>query len=195
MKVAIVKYNSGNIRSVQNALARLGVTAALTDDPKDLSAADRVIFPGVGEASSAMAYLRTKGLDGTIRSLTQPVLGICLGMQLLGRTSAENNTDCLGIMPYAVHRFDSSDVKVPHVGWNNISRLRSSLFDGIAESKYMYFVHSYFVETGPETIAETEHGVPFSAAVASGNFYAVQFHPERSGAAGSQILENFLNLR
>ena len=156
MKVAIVKYNSGNIRSVQNALARLGVEASLTDDPKELAAADRVIFPGVGEASSAMAYLRTKGLDGTIRSLTQPVLGICLGMQLLGRTSAENNTDCLGILPYAVHRFDSSDVKVPHVGWNNISGLRSSLFDGIAESEYMYFVHSYFVETGPETIAETE---------------------------------------
>jgi glutamine amidotransferase len=194
MKVAIVKYNAGNIRSVTNALDRLGVESIVSDDAETLKTADRVIFPGVGEASSAMNYLRTRKLDEVIKSLQQPVLGICLGMQLLCGFSEENNTDCLGILPYSVPRFPNSDLKVPQIGWNNISGLKSPLFAGIAEDAYVYFVHGFYVEKGDETIATAEYGLEFSAAVQHENFYAVQFHTEKSGAVGAKILENFLKI-
>jgi glutamine amidotransferase len=194
MQVAIVKYNAGNVESVKNALNRLGVEPVLTDDAETLKSADRVIFPGVGEASSAMNYLRERNLDAVIKSLTQPVLGICLGMQLLCESSEENETRCLGILPYRVRKFPSEKLKVPQMGWNNISDLRSDLFAGIDENSYAYFVHSYYVEPGRETIATCDYAVKFSAAIKHENFYAVQFHAEKSGAPGARILENFLNL-
>ncbi len=194
MKVAIVKYNAGNVESVKNALHRLGVEAILTDDAQELQTADRVIFPGVGEASTAMNYLRSRGLDKVIKSLVQPVLGICLGMQLLCQFSDENETDCLGVLPYRVKKFESDALKIPQMGWNNISNLRSDLFAGIAENSFVYFVHSFYVETGAETIATTDYTLGFSAAIRHKNFYAVQFHAEKSGAVGAKILENFLNL-
>ena len=194
MTVAIVKYNAGNIASVQTALARLGVESAVSDDPEVLRTAERVIFPGVGEASTAMAYLRDKKLDETVRSLTQPVLGICLGMQLLCGHSEENDAVCLGILPNRVRRFAASDLKVPHMGWNTLASMRSPLFDGVAENSYAYFVHGYYVEPSRETIATCSYGVEFAAAVNHDNFYAVQFHPEKSGAAGDKVLENFLSL-
>lgn len=194
MKVAIVKYNAGNVESVKNALHRLGVEAILTDDAQELQTADRVIFPGVGEASTAMNYLRSRGLDKVIKSLVQPVLGICLGMQLLCQFSDENETDCLGVLPYRVKKFESDALKIPQMGWNNISNLRSDLFAGIAENSFVYFVHSFYVETGAETIATTDYTLGFSAAIRHKNFYAVQFHAEKSGAVGVKILENFLNL-
>ena len=192
MNVAIVKYNAGNVESVKNALKRLGVEPVLTDDAEDLKAADKIIFPGVGEASTAMTYLREKNLDKVIKSLTQPVLGICLGMQLLCEFSDENETACLGILPYRVRRFESAALKIPQMGWNNIFGLKSVLFDGVAENSYVYFVHSFYVEKGAETIADCDYGVKFSAAVNHKNFYAVQFHTEKSGAVGARILENFL---
>jgi glutamine amidotransferase len=194
MNVAIVKYNAGNIRSVTNALDRLGVESVVSDDPETLKTADRVIFPGVGEASSAMGYLRTRKLDRVIKSLRQPVLGICLGMQLLCSYSEENDTDCLGILPYRVRRFPNGDLKVPQIGWNNISGLKSPLFEDITEDPYVYFVHTYYVEKGDETIATAEYGLEFSAAVQHENFYALQFHAEKSGAVGARILENFLKI-
>lgn len=194
MKVAIVKYNAGNVESVKNALNRLGVEPILTDDARKLEAADKVIFPGVGEASSAMKYLRERRLDKTIKRLRQPVLGVCLGMQLLCESSEENETSCLGILPYRVRRFESADLKIPHVGWNNIFDLKSELFNKIEESAYVYFVHSFYVETGAETIAACDYGLKFSAAVRHENFYAVQFHAEKSGTIGERILENFLKL-
>ncbi len=195
MKVAIVKYRAGNVRSVANAFARLGVTAVVTDNPAELAAAERVVFPGVGEASTAMAYLREKGLDKTIAALTQPVLGICLGMQLLCESSDENGAMCLGILPQHVHKFDAAPgLKVPHMGWSRVSRMRSPLFDGVRDASFMYFVHGYYLATGDHTTAEAEHGNAFSAAVEYQNFYAVQFHPERSGEAGSRVLQNFLKI-
>jgi glutamine amidotransferase len=194
MNVAIVKYNAGNIRSVTNALDRLGVESVVSDDPETLKTADRVIFPGVGEASSAMGYLRTRKLDRVIKSLRQPVLGICLGMQLLCSFSEENDTDCLGVLPYRVRRFPNGDLKVPQIGWNNISGLKSPLFEDITEDPYVYFVHTYYVEKGDETIATAEYGLEFSAAVQHENFYALQFHAEKSGAVGARILENFLKI-
>jgi glutamine amidotransferase len=194
MKVAVVKYNAGNVRSVENALNRLGVYPELTDDPETLRRADKVIFPGVGEASTAMAYLRGRGLDSVIRSLKQPVLGICLGMQLLCAHSEENDTECLGILPHRVRKFESGGLKVPHIGWNNFFDLRSKLFDRVVEDSFAYFVHGYFVEKGEETVATANYGIDFSAAIQHENFYAVQFHPEKSGNAGAQILENFVNL-
>ncbi|MBA2334305.1 MAG: imidazole glycerol phosphate synthase subunit HisH [Blastocatellia bacterium] len=194
MRVAIVKYNAGNTVSVSNALQRLGVEPVVTDLPDELQAADKVIFPGVGEASTAMAYLRERGLDKVITSLTQPVLGICLGMQLMCSYSEENETECLGILPYRVRRFESDKLKVPHTGWNRISDLRSQLFEGVAEGAYVYFVHGYYVENGAVTTAATEYGIEFSAGVDSGNFHAIQFHPEKSGEVGSRILENFLKI-
>lgn len=194
MKVAIVKYNAGNIASVANALSRLGVDATVSDDANELRDAERVIFPGVGEASSAMKYLRERKLDEVIVSLTQPVLGICLGMQLLCSSSEENDTECLGLLPYRVRRFREGELKVPHMGWNRITSFRGPLFDGIEEGAYVYFVHGYFVEKGDETSARCDYGVEFSAAVETKNFHAVQFHPERSGTVGERILENFLNL-
>ena len=194
MKVAIVKYNAGNVESVKNALNRLGFEPLLTDDAETLKSADKIIFPGVGEASTAMNYLREKGLDEVIKSLAQPVLGICLGMQLLCDFSDENDTRCLGILPYRVRRFESDELKIPQMGWNNIFGLKSGLFEGVAENSYVYFVHSFYVETGAETIAACDYGVNFSAAVNHKNFYAVQFHTEKSGAVGARILENFLKL-
>ena len=194
MSVAIVKYSSGNVRSVANAVRRLGADAILTDDPVVLAKADRVIFPGVGEASSAMAYLRDRRLDVAIRSLTQPVLAICLGMQLLCEHSEEGDVECLGLMPYKVRRFTSNDLKVPHMGWNRISKLRSGLFDNVNEGERFYFVHSYFVPTADETTAECGYGEIFSAGIVRDNFYGVQFHPEKSSGAGAQILRNFLTL-
>ena len=194
MQVAIVKYNAGNVESVKNALNRLSIEPVLTDDAETLKSADKVIFPGVGEASSAMNYLRERRLDAVIKSLRQPVLGICLGMQLLCEFSDENETKCLGILPYRVKKFASGALKVPQMGWNNVFDLQSDLFAGIDENSYVYFVHSYYVESGEETIATCDYGVKFSAAIRHENFYAVQFHAEKSGAGGAKILENFLNV-
>lgn len=194
MKVAIVKYNAGNTASVANALIRLGVEPIVTDFADELLAADRVIFPGVGEASTAMRYLRERDLDSVIRALAQPVLGICLGMQLMCGTSEENDTECLGILPYRVRRFESQTLKIPHTGWNRIADLDSPLFAGIADGERVYFVHGYYVETGDNTTATCEYGQEFSAAIGRDNFYAIQFHPEKSGAVGERILENFLKI-
>ncbi|MDQ3129922.1 MAG: imidazole glycerol phosphate synthase subunit HisH [Acidobacteriota bacterium] len=194
MRVAIVKYNAGNVESVKNALNRLGVEPIVSDDAETLRAADKVIFPGVGEASSAMRFLRERNLDETIVNLTQPVLGICLGMQLLCEFSDENATNCLGILPYKVRKFESDNLKIPQIGWNNIFDLKSPLFAGIAEDSYVYFVHSFYVESGSETVAMCDYGAKFSAAVNYKNFYAVQFHPEKSGAVGERILQNFLKI-
>ena len=194
MQIAIVKYNAGNVESVKNALNRLGIEPILTDDAETLQTADKIIFPGVGEASSAMKYLREKKLDAAIKSLTQPVLGICLGMQLLCEFSDENDTKCLGILPFRVRRFASENLKVPHIGWNNIFSLQSELFEGVAEKSYVYFVHGYYVESGENTIATCDYGIKFSAAVWHKNFYAVQFHTEKSGSIGARILENFLKI-
>lgn len=194
MKVAIVKYNAGNVESVKNALNRLGVVPVLTDDASELKSADKVIFPGVGEASTAMNYLRERNLDETIKRLRQPVLGVCLGMQLLCEFSEENETECLEILPCKVKRFESENLKIPQMGWNNVFNLKSDLFAGIEENSFVYFVHGYYVETGAETIATSDYTLNFSAAVRHENFYAVQFHAEKSGAIGEKILENFLKL-
>ena len=194
MKIAIVKYNAGNVESVKNALNRLNIEPVLTDDADELKSADKVIFPGVGEASTAMNYLRERNLDEVIKNLTQPVLGVCLGMQLLCEFSYENDTECLGILPYKVRKFSSETLKIPQIGWNNIFDLKGDLFDGVAENSYVYFVHSFYVESGAETIAACDYGVNFSAAVQYKNFYAVQFHAEKSGAVGERILENFLRI-
>ena len=194
MNIAIVKYNAGNVESVRNALNRLNIEPILTDDADELKSADKVIFPGVGEASTAMNYLRERNLDAAIKNLTQPVLGICLGMQLLCEFSEENDTKCLGILPYKVRKFESDALKIPQMGWNNIFNLKSDLFKNVAENSYVYFVHSFYVESGAETIAACDYEIKFSAAVRHKNFYAVQFHAEKSGAVGERILENFLNL-
>ncbi|MCF8459411.1 MAG: imidazole glycerol phosphate synthase subunit HisH [Flavobacteriales bacterium] len=192
--IAIVKYNAGNIRSVTNALHRLGVEALVTDDPKLLREAEKVIFPGVGEASSAMRYLRERGLDEVLKSLNQPFLGICLGLQLMCKHSEEGNTDCLGIFNENVKRFQSTKEKVPHMGWNNCSELKSSLFNGISTADDFYFVHSYHAELGTQTTAQCEYILPFSAALQKDNFHAVQFHPEKSAEVGQQLIKNFLEL-
>ena len=194
MSVAIVKYNAGNTGSVANALRRLGVEPIITDRPDELSGADKVIFPGVGEASSAMQHLRETGLDTFIPSLTQPVLAVCLGMQLLCARSEENDTRCLGILPYSVQPFPDTELKVPQIGWNNISILRSPLFSGIDDNSWVYFVHGYYVENCDETIAVSDYVNEFSAALSVRNFYGVQFHPEKSGDVGERILKNFLKL-
>ena len=194
MRVAIVKYNAGNTASVANALVRLGVEPVVTDDADDLRAADKVIFPGVGEASTAMKYLRERGLDEVILSLTQPVLGICLGMQLMCETSQENDTECLGIVPYRVCRFEFDTLKIPHTGWNRITELNSPLFEGVADGERVYFVHGYYVEKGDSKTETCEYGQKFSAAIGRDNFHAIQFHPEKSGAVGERILTNFLKI-
>ena len=194
MKIAIVKYNAGNIESVKNALNRLNIEPILTDDAKILRTADKIIFPGVGEASTAMNYLKERNLDETIKSLTQPVLGICLGMQLLCDFSNENATQCLGILPSRVRKFESDTLKIPHSGWNNIFDLKGRLFEGVAENSYLYFVHSFYVENGAETTAGCNYENDFSAAIEHKNFYATQFHPEKSGEIGAKILENFLKI-
>ena len=193
MRVAIVKYNAGNIRSVENALRRLSVDPVTTDVAAEIATADRVVFPGVGEASSAMRYLRERGLDKTIRSLSQPVLAICLGMQLLCGRSEENDAECLGILPYRVRRFANADHKVPHMGWNTLVGPSMELFKGVPAGSRVYFVHGYYVEQCADTIATTTYGETFSAAVRRDNFFGVQFHPEKSGDVGARILANFLS--
>jgi glutamine amidotransferase len=199
MNIVIIKYNAGNIMSVDYALQRLGIQAMVTDDVSMIQAADRVIFPGVGEASTTMKYLKDKGLDVIIPGLKQPVLGICLGLQLMCRYSDEGNTACMGIFDEQVKKFNPTDheegnLKVPHMGWNTISNLRSSLFQGIPEDQYMYFVHSYYASIGKDTIAVCRYPEEFSAGLHFKNFYATQFHPEKSGKTGAQILKNFLEL-
>ena len=195
MQVAVVKYNAGNIFSVMNALRRLGVEPLLTDNADELRTADRVLFPGQGEASSAMAYLRSHGLDTVIRSLTQPVLGICIGQQLLCRHSEEGDTDCLGIFDAEVKRFVPTrhEEKVPCMGWNALHHTSSPLMEGI-EGEYVYFVHSYYVPLCSETIATADYILPYSAALHKDNFYTTQFHPEKSGSVGERILRNFLEI-
>lgn len=194
MNISIIKYNAGNIQSVLFALERIGITATVTDDPELLRSSDKVIFPGVGEASTAMNYLKERNLDKLIISLKQPVLGICLGMQLLCNYSEENDTTCLGIFNTSVKKF-SLNLKVPQIGWNKI-RVNSNtpLLKEIPANPYCYFVHSYYADLCDNTIAETEYGIPFSSALAKDNFYGVQFHPEKSATIGEQILKNFLSL-
>jgi glutamine amidotransferase len=197
MKTAIIKYNAGNIRSVQFALERLGVNGIVTDDPEEIRSADKVIFPGVGEASTAMQYLQQRGLDKLIVSLKQPVLGICLGMQLLCKHSEENDTNCLGIFDVEVKRFQSpvaNLLKIPQIGWNNIANLHSTIFEHVPENSYMYFVHSYYAALSPDTVAIANYVINYSAALQKGNFYAVQFHPEKSAEGGQNILDSFLKL-
>lgn len=194
MKVVIVKYNAGNIRSVSFALERLGVNAVVSDNKEEILSADKIIFPGVGEAGTAMSYLKEKKLDEIIVNLKQPVLGICLGMQLMCKHSEEGDTDCLGIFDSNVLKFESSVLKVPQIGWNTIAELNSKLFTGIKENEYMYFVHGYYAEKCKNTIALTQYGIDYSSALQKDNFYGVQFHPEKSGQMGQKIIENFLNL-
>ncbi|MFN3967306.1 imidazole glycerol phosphate synthase subunit HisH [Flavobacterium sp.] len=191
--IAIVKYNAGNITSVKNAVERLGYSCLVTDDKTLLQQAKKVIFPGVGEASSAMKYLKEKGLNEVIKNLKQPVLGICLGQQLLCQFSEEGDTNCLGIFEAKVRKFEPK-LKVPHMGWNNISGLNSILYDGISAEENFYFVHSYYAEICQETTAVCDYIVPFSASMQKDNFYATQFHPEKSSSAGEQLLLNFLKL-
>lgn len=194
-KTVIIKYNAGNIRSVLFALERIGVEAVVTDDPELIRAADKVIFPGVGEASSAMAYLQEKQLVEVIRSLKQPVLGICLGMQLMCAHSEENDTPCLGIFDLPVLKFnDQPNFKVPQIGWNQIYDLKSPLLEGIDEQSFVYFVHGYYVPAGDQSIATTDYMQPYSSGLQKDNFYALQFHPEKSGEIGQRILQNFIGL-
>ena len=193
MRVAVVKYNAGNVQSVLFALRRLGIEPAWTDDPQELRRADKVIFPGVGEASSAMTYLAERGLDELLRSLTQPVLGICLGMQLLCAASEEQETACLGIFAQEVRRFPAGG-KIPHIGWNSLRDRRGPLFEGLHGEAFMYFVHSYAAAPSEHSAAISDYIIPFSAALQRGNFYGVQFHPEKSGRDGARLLENFLKL-
>lgn len=216
MNLVLIKYNAGNVRSVLYALQRLKIEATVTDEAEQIRKADKVIFPGVGEASTAMNYLKERKLDVVIKDLVQPVLGICLGMQLLCKHSAENDTECLGIFDLAVKRFGSfpkgppeaesgrsrfgvvertranTALKIPQIGWNNIYELSGPLFQGIKENSFVYFVHSYYVEKRDETIATAGYGLPYSAAIQKDNFYAVQFHPEKSAVVGQKIIENFV---
>jgi glutamine amidotransferase len=208
MNLAIVKYNAGNIQSVLYALERIGMAAIVTDDAAEIRGADKVIFPGVGEASTAMGYLKERGLDTLIRDLRQPVLGICLGMQLMCRHSEENDTECLGIFDTVVKKFEpdgsghssgfesgagsGARLKVPQIGWNTIYGLRSDLFENVPDNSYCYFVHGYYAAPGDHTIATTDYVQPYSSGLCKDNFYGVQFHPEKSAQVGEQILLNFL---
>lgn len=192
--IAIIDYDTGNLRSVANALGRLGAAYTVTSRPEEILAADRVLLPGVGEASRAMAKLRERGLTDTIRSLRQPVLGICIGVQLLCRRSEEGDTECLGIFDNEVRRLDAPGLKVPHMGWDSIERPESPLFTGMQPGEYVYYVHSYAPTVNGDTIATTTYGETFSAAIRRGNFYGTQFHPEKSASAGERILKNFLSL-
>ncbi|MEL7586966.1 MAG: imidazole glycerol phosphate synthase subunit HisH [Prolixibacteraceae bacterium] len=199
MEVVIIKYNAGNIESVKNALFRLGVRAEITSDQEKIRQADKVIFPGVGEARTTMAYLKKEGLDKLIPDLKQPVLGICLGLQLMCSHTEEGDTGCLGIFEEKVKRFVPQPgmeyvTKVPHMGWNTITNLKSKLFDPSLENQFVYFVHSYYATVGEHTAAVSDYILPLSAALHRDNFYATQFHPEKSGTVGAGILKNFLNL-
>ena len=193
MDIAIIKYNAGNVQSVKNAMDRIGVDAIVTDDIKIIESADKVIFPGVGEAATAMSYLKERGLDDTLRNLKQPVLGICLGLQLMCKRSDEGDTDCMGIFDIDVKLFPPKD-KVPHMGWNNFIETKSPLFKGIDANDDVYFVHSYYAEPCEQTIATTNYQLPFRSALQKDNFYAVQFHPEKSADIGYKIIQNFLDL-
>lgn len=195
--IAIIDYDTGNLRSVCNALDRIGAEYVLTDDPETIRSADRVLLPGVGEASSAMAKLQERGLCDVIRSLTVPVLGICIGMQLMCRHSQEGDVDCLGIFDADVRKFQADPaegVKVPHMGWNALTGLKTGLFDGLKDGDFVYFVHSFAADVCEDSIAVSENGRQFSAAIRKGNFYGAQFHPEKSGDIGERILRNFMNL-
>ena len=198
MKIAIIKYNAGNIQSVLYALERIGHSASVTDNADEIKKADKVIFPGVGEASTAMNYLKDRNLDRLICSLKQPVLGICLGMQLMCKYSEENDTECLGIFDEKVRKFTpklpKGGLKVPQIGWNSIYGLKTDLFKNVAENDYCYFVHGYYAAEGDHTIATTDYVQPYSSALRKENFYGVQFHPEKSASAGEKILSNFLKL-
>jgi len=196
LKIAIIKYNAGNIRSVLYALERIGHTALVTDNAAEIKNADKVIFPGVGEASTAMNYLKERDLGNLICSLTQPVLGICLGMQLMCKYSEENDTDCLGIFEESVKKFkiQNSKFKIPQIGWNSIYALKTDLFKNVTENSYCYFVHGYYASSGEHTIATTDYVQPYSSALRKNNFYGVQFHPEKSAAGGEQILKNFIEI-
>ena len=194
MKLIIIDYGAGNIKSIQFAFKRLGVDAILSNNIDEIKTADKVIFPGVGEASSAMKMLQESGLDKIIPALKQPVLGICLGMQLMCNFSEEGNTKGLGIFDVAIKRF-SNAVKVPQMGWNTISRLKSDLFTGVKEKEFMYLVHSFYAENCNESIATTAYEIEYAAALQNDNFYGVQFHPEKSGLEGERILKNFLELK
>jgi glutamine amidotransferase len=190
MKIAIIKYNAGNIMSVEFALKRLGIDCEVTDNFETIKKADKVIFPGVGEASTTMKYITDNKLDILIKDLKQPVLGICLGLQLMCKSSEEGSVSCLGIFDEKVKLFEPK-LKVPHMGWNTITNLKSGLFNNSIEGQYVYFVHSYYAEKGINTIAETDYIVPFSSALHKNNYYATQFHPEKSGSIGEKILQNF----
>ncbi|MBE6251409.1 MAG: imidazole glycerol phosphate synthase subunit HisH [Bacteroidales bacterium] len=195
--IAIIDYDTGNLRSVCNALDRIGAEYVLTDDPAVIAQADRVLLPGVGEASSAMAKLQERGLCEVIRELKVPVLGICIGMQLMCRHSQEGDVDCLGIFDADVRRFEadpSAGVKVPHMGWNSLTDMKTGLFEGLSEGEFVYFVHSFAADVCDDTIAVSANGRRFSAAMRRGNFYGAQFHPEKSGDVGERILRNFMNL-
>lgn len=192
MKVAVIKYNAGNIRSVSFALDRLNVDHVITEDPEEIIKADKVIFPGVGEASTTMAYLKDHKLDKLIQELKQPVLGVCLGMQLMCRHSDENNTPCLGIFDETVKLFTNNSLKVPHMGWNELTNTKNWLGHEL-EREYVYFVHSYYVPANDFTVATCNYGIPFSAALRKDNFFAVQFHPEKSADVGEKVLFRFLN--
>jgi glutamine amidotransferase len=191
--IAIIKYNAGNITSVKNAVERLGFECIITDDPIVLHSAEKVILPGVGEASSAMKYLTERKLNEVVRSLNQPVLGICLGLQLLCRHSEEADTDCLGIFDAKVRKFPPTDI-VPHMGWDNLTNTSTTLFDGFDTDDTVYFVHSYYAELSQHTIAQCDYILPFSAAMHKDNFFATQFHPEKSAAVGERVLRNFLSM-
>ncbi len=191
--ITIIKYNAGNIKSVMNALKRLNTDCVVTDDQSLIQSADKVIFPGVGEASSAMAYLKERNLDVVLKNLTQPMLGICLGLQLMCEYSEEGDTKCLGIFETKVQKFPAKDI-VPHMGWNDLSETKGDLFTNVSSSENLYFVHSYYADVYKETTATCDYIVPFSAALQKDNFYATQFHPEKSASVGEKILQNFLSL-
>jgi len=193
VNVALVKYNAGNVLSVTHALRRLGIEPVVTDDPRLLLEADKVILPGVGEASSAMRYLRMKGMDKVLKKLKQPFLGICLGLQLMCNHSEENDTSCLGIFDLSVRKFPPQN-KVPHMGWNRLIFNEDPLFRGLDENAFIYYVHSYYAEISNDTIGTSEYILPFSAVLRKGNFYAIQGHPEKSGTDGEKILKNFIEL-